>query len=719
MQNSADYFVDSEEGAPNNPSRASMGHDLDRVELTPELCAELLDSKSWGTILKLYASTMRLAVALIDPQGKLVGTCHNPQPIWSLSRDAKPEWGAGCAFCIPGISSEPGPCTAAADAVRTDSVVLVHDHAAFAHIAAPLSLAGLHLGTLLAGQVLDRYPEPLRLQRMAREFGLSAQQVWHSAVQQAPVSRANLMVYGDLLRALGQTFLHERFGTILERKFAATNRRFRLLVDGAQDYAIFTMDAAGLVTVWNRGAEHLLGYTEAEMLGRHFSVIFTPEDLQNGMPHKEMQTAAREGRVVHERWHVRKDGRHFLAEGFLAAVGQSEGLEFGMIMRDITERRKTEKALVQSQKLESLGVLAGGIAHDFNNLLTSIMGNASLILETSSQLDPGRGSLEDIVASSMRAAELTNQLLAYAGKGRFVVTRFDLSELIREIPQLIQASISKLIRLELTLAPDLPWIEADASQIRQIVMNLVINAAEAIGTVAGTVWISTGVTAIEPVEEGQPGRYVYMEVRDSGCGMDKATRARIFDPFFTTKLTGRGLGLAAVSGIVRGHNGKMQLESVPGEGSTFRISLPALEGSFPKAVNTGSSPDMRGTGTILVVDDEAMIRTLATVALKRLGYTILVAENGLEAVTIFEQREADITAILLDMAMPVMNGEEALHRIRAIRPDVPVLVASGDSEMVTRERFGESVDFIQKPYTIPQLAKKIKSVVLRKVEERA
>ena len=681
------------------------GKDFSSVELTPELRAELLDPESWGKILELYARTMRLAVALIDPEGQLIGTCHNPQPIWSLARDARPEWGAGCLFCL-----EPsGRCTAAADALRTNSVVLVHDQAGFAHVASPLSLGDRHLGTLIAGQVFDRYPESLPLQRVVREFGLSAQPLWYVARQQAPISRTNLTVYGDLLGALGQAFLRERYGGILERRLAETNRRFRLLVDGVKDYAIFTVDAAGLVTSWNIGAERMLGYTEAEILGRHFSRIFTPEDVQNGVPERELQTAAREGRAEDERWHVRKDGSHFFVSGILATAGQSEGREFGMIMRDITERQKTEAALRQAQKLESLGVLAGGIAHDFNNLLTGILGNASLILDTSSQLDPDRLSLEDIVALSKRAADLTNQLLAYAGKGRFVITKFDLSELVLEMLRLIQTSIPKMVRLELALAPDLPWIEADASQIQQIVMNLVINAAEAIGPEGGTVWVSTGVAEIESGDERAPGRYVYMEVRDSGCGMDEATRAKIFDPFFTTKFAGRGLGLAAVSGIVRGHNGRMQLESVPGGGSTFRISLPALEGNFPRAEKTSSSRDLHGTGTILVVDDEVAVRRVAKAMLEHLGYAVLVAENGLEGVTIFEQRAADITAVLLDMTMPVMDGEHALQHMRAIRPDVPVLVSSGYSEVVARARFNDSVsvDFIQKPYTVAELAKKI------------
>ncbi len=241
-------------------------------------------------------------------------------------------------------------------------------------------------------------------------------------------------------------------------------------------------------------------------------------------------------------------------------------------------------------------------------------------------------------------------------------------------------------------------------------MNLVINAAEAIGPEGGTVSVSTGVAEMESGDEGPPGRYVYLEVRDSGCGMDEATRAKIFDPFFTTKFEGRGLGLARVSGIVRGHKGRMQLESIPGAGSMFRISLPALEGNFPRAEKTSSSRDPQGTGTILVVDDEVAVRRVAKAMLERLGYAVLVAENGLEGVTIFEQRAAYITAVLLDMTMPVMDGEHALQRMKAIRADVPILVSSGYSEVVACARFNDSVgvDFIQKPYTVAELANKKK-----------
>ncbi|MGI8989029.1 MAG: response regulator [Bryobacteraceae bacterium] len=669
------------------------------VELSPEALAELLEPESWGETLELYARTSGLAVALTDTEGGLLGRCHNPQPIWSLAHQARPEWDSKCLFCL---SSPRLPCTAVADALRTDRLVLARDEAGFAHVALPLSLGDRHLGALLGGQVYDQYPEPLPLERMAREFGLSAQRIWHLARRQVPMSRAQLQVYGNLLGTLGHAFLRQRYSAILERKLAETNRRFRLLVEGMEGSALLTVDVAGRIASWNSGAERLLGYTEAEILGRKYSRIFTPEDVRKGVPRKEMQRAATEGRAEGEHWLLRKDGSRFLASGILSAVGPEDAREFGNVVHDITERRKTEEAVRQAQKLESLGVLAGGIAHDFNNLLTGILGNASLILDDSSDLDPNRTKLETIVDASKRAADLTSQLLAYAGMGRFVIRKFDLSGLISDMMPLIQTSIPRMVDLQLTLAPDLPWIEADASQIQQIVMNLVINAAESIGPEGGTVLVSTGVADIG----------VYMEVRDSGSGMDEATKGKIFDPFFTTKFAGRGLGLAAVSGIVRGHKGSMQVESFPGDGTSFKILLPAIEGKFSRKREVSPLASLRGTGTILVVDDEAGIRQVSKGMLERLGYTVLVAENGLEGVTVFEQRSGDVAAVLLDMAMPVMGGEEALRRMKAIRPDVPVLVSSGHSEIFARERFGNDgvAGFLQKPYTIAQLGEKIRAI---------
>jgi CheY-like chemotaxis protein len=275
----------------------------------------------------------------------------------------------------------------------------------------------------------------------------------------------------------------------------------------------------------------------------------------------------------------------------------------------------------------------------------------------------------------------------------------------------LQTSIPKSVELQLALESDLPWIEADASQIQQIVMNLVINGAESINPEGGLLRVSTGMVPVNKATEGQTGIEVYMEVRDAGVGMTEATRARIFDPFFTTKFTGRGLGLAAVAGIVRGHGGRIQVESAPGEGSMFRVCFPGVEKRVQREDHPAVLIDTYGSGTVLVVDDEPALRKLAQAILQRSGYQVLMAEDGREAVEVFRQHSDTITAILLDMTMPVMSGEEAFRRIRKIRADVPILVSTGYGEVATRELFdsGTVVGFVQKPYTAARLCERIRT----------
>jgi len=378
------------------------------------------------------------------------------------------------------------------------------------------------------------------------------------------------------------------------------------------------------------------------------------------------------------------------------------------------ERKDLEEQLRQAQKLESLGLLAGGVAHDFNNLLTGILGNASLVLEMLSPPEPERGMLEDVVRASERAAELTRQLLAYAGKGKFVVQPVHLSELVREISQLVRSSIPRQVELKMNLPPDLPVVEADPSQMQQLVMNLVINAAEAIGDKTGTVEITTGVRRIAD----RHGIYVYLEVHDTGCGMDEETKQQIFDPFFTTKFTGRGLGLAAAQGIVRSHSGTIDVVSRPAQGSTFLVCLPAMEryASLWDAPQSGKGPSAyAGAGIILVVDDEELVRRAAKASLQRYGYTVLEAENGLEALDLFQCMQDSIALVLLDLTMPILSGEDTYWQLKALKPDLPVIVSSGYDEMEAERRFGcEGVmDFIKKPYVAQKLAQKVQAVLDR------
>ncbi len=390
----------------------------------------------------------------------------------------------------------------------------------------------------------------------------------------------------------------------------------------------------------------------------------------------------------------------------------------------LADEQRTEERLRQTQKLESLGILAGGIAHDFNNLLTGIIGNISLALDREPAMSPRRRYLDDALVASERAADLTRQLLAYSGKGRFAVQSIDVSDVVRQINSLIQTSISKNVRVLLSLANTLPPVQADATQFQQIVMNLIINAAEAIGPGAdGLVVVETGHAQVdEPylletlgADSASPGEYVYVEVRDTGCGIDEGTLSKIFDPFFTTKFMGRGLGLAAVLGIVRGHRGALKVESTPGRGSAFRVLFPAAHGVAGQEKSGVPRQDFSGSETILVVDDEEIVRRVAKNTLESWGYRVLLAENGQKAVDLFARLTGQISLVLLDLTMPVMSGEQAFQHLQRIQPSVKVILTSGYDEADALSRFNGAglSGFIQKPYTATQLAQSVKGVFER------
>ena len=670
--------------------------------------AELLDPGKWTEILARFALTMKLAVALTDVDGNILGDCHNPQPLWILVRNSA-ESALGCPFCL--ASEE--PCTAVAASLSANKITFTRDRAGLTHAAIPLILGNRHLGSLIAGQVFAEYPQPLALQRVARDFRVSPQVLWNLAVHAVPLSHATLRLYADLLQSLGEAFLGQRYAAILNKERVEQDRRYRLMIEASTDRALLTVDRAGRVTTWNAGAERLLGYKETEVIGRDYSLFFTPEDARSGLPKRELQRTQQDGWLKQEGWQVRQDGTRFFSETVMSRLDAGVAGEYGRLLHDVTAERNAAQAAMQAQKLESIGVLAGGIAHDFNNLLTSILGNVSLAMADMAPDDPALPNLQTAERSSLKAAALVAQLLAYAGKSNSVVTRFDLSVLIAEILPLIETSIPKTVQLVLRLQPGLPWIEADSIEIEQIVMNLVINGAEAIGPQGGSVRVTTGVVARESLDANQPD-IVYLEVQDSGCGMDEATQSRIFDPFFTTKFTGRGLGLAAVSGIVRRLGGRVEVQTAPGVGSTFRIALPAVSRGLP-APKIVVKADLRGTGLILVVDDDSNVLNLARAILERYGYTVLIAENGKAALQVFRDNAEKITAVLMDLTMPVMGGGEAFQLMNQIRPEIPVIISSGYGEAEVREQFTEALaGVIQKPYTVAELGRKIETILARK-----
>ncbi len=389
---------------------------------------------------------------------------------------------------------------------------------------------------------------------------------------------------------------------------------------------------------------------------------------------------------------------------------------------DITERKRAEDKLLQSQKLESIGLLAGGIAHDFNNLLVGVIGNASLAEDMLPPGSPLAGILAGIVRSGEQAAHLTRQMLAYAGKGQFVLEAVDLTALVRETCVLIQSSISKKIALHFELASEMPAVEADPSQMQQVFMNLALNAAEAIGDQAGVVSVATGeqnVTAAQIREElgGWPiaaGRHVFLEVRDTGCGMDAEQGGRIYDPFFTTKFQGRGLGLAAVAGIVRSHKGAIQLTTAPGAGSTFRVFFPAArQAAAANRPRKREKDDLAGRDVVLVVDDEGVVRDLAKRSLERQGHEVLVAADGPSAIEMVRDQGTRIRLVVLDSGLPGMSGGETLGHLRELKPDLVVMISSGYAEAEALRPFeGVRISgFLQKPYLAQDLARAVKAVL--------
>jgi PAS domain S-box-containing protein len=508
-----------------------------------------------------------------------------------------------------------------------------------------------------------------------------------------------------------------------EAAIAGAVQRLNVHMDNSP-LAVIEFDCQGRVVRWSMGAERMFGWSAEEIVGRAIEEVpwVYADDADVVRQVSEDMLNGKRPRNVSRNRNYRKDGSLIQCEWYNSAIYDSEGKLSSMLSQvlDVTERRQSEERLRQAQKMESLGLLAGGVAHDFNNLLVGVIGNASLAQEMFPRDHPAAELLESVIKTGEQAAHLTRQMLAYSGKGHFLIEPLDLSPLVDQIIGLIRPSLSKKVALHLDLEAGLPSIEADRGQVQQILMNLVINAAEAIGSHDGVVTIRTGV---QLVDEGYqrlhpetlhltPGAHVVLEVRDTGCGMDDAVKAKIFDPFFSTKFTGRGLGLAAVAGIVRGHKSAIAVTSEPGEGSRFTVLFPA---SIRPPAGQVAQPaaTAQGSGVILVIDDEEVVREMVRRALARYGYTALTVESGDSAIDLFQQHPGKIDLVILDLSMPGMSGEETLLKLRKIRPELKVLASSGYSETEALAMFrGQDVSgFIQKPYTSAGIAERVKSAL--------
>ena len=500
-----------------------------------------------------------------------------------------------------------------------------------------------------------------------------------------------------------------------------SEQRFRLLAEASFEGIGVTRD--GVFVDANDQLARMLGWSRRELLGRSVLEVVAPESRD------EVQAAIRANReAAYEHLALRKDGTIFPVEIRARSLRlQGEILRLTAV-RDISDRRRSEEerrqleaALQQTQRLESLGVLAGGIAHDFNNLLTGVLGNAGLAAADVPTASPALEPLHEISVAARRAADLCRQLLAYSGRGHMTIRPLDLRVILRETLDLLRLSLDKKTLFQCQLPEALPAMDGDATQIRQVLMNLAINASESLEGREGSVRISIREVAVsEPPAPSSTrfgtlavGPHVCLEVTDTGCGMDAPTRSRIFEPFFSTKFTGRGLGLSAVLGIVRSHQGSIEVESEPGRGTCFRLWFPVSHHKAPLASTSPADQAVQASGHVLLVDDEDTVRRLGRRVLERAGFRVSTASDGLEALELFRTNPGDFDCVVLDLTMPRMDGAEALAALHQLRPELPVLLASGYTEHELSARFKDQTvsGFIEKPYEVETLVHLVCEVV--------
>ncbi len=502
--------------------------------------------------------------------------------------------------------------------------------------------------------------------------------------------------------------------------------------------AMFVLDTNHHVKVWNKACENLTGFSYSDLVGSDnqwkafyefqqptLADVIIDGDF-NRLPklytHVTKSIYAVNGYKA-EGWFENINGkdRYFMIEA--APIYDSHGIMTHVLesISDLTESKTLEQQFQQTQKLESLGVLAGGIAHDFNNILAAIIGYCSLVRM---DYESAESHIPEIEKAAERAAELCRQMLTYAGKAQFTQHQINMPVLVDEMVKMLKSTLNQNAVITLNISHNIPVIKGDASQLRQIVMNLVINASEAISDAQGEIRVSLATATIIAGQSKKDhlgktipaGQYVCLEVSDTGCGMDEDTKQRVFEPFYTTKFTGRGLGMSAVLGIIAAHMGSLQLFSQPGQGSTFKVYLPVQISDsveYQSHQHAASSAAWQDSGTVLLVEDEEQIKFIARIMLIKLGFTVIEASNGKEALELYSENAADITLVITDMGMPIMDGYALFRELKKLNPLLPIIISSGFgnsvvTSMIARE---DIAGLVGKPYNFDQLRDVLKMVL--------
>ncbi|HEY8098104.1 MAG TPA: PAS domain S-box protein [Methylobacter sp.] len=507
-----------------------------------------------------------------------------------------------------------------------------------------------------------------------------------------------------------------------QQALRASEERFRLLVQGVTDYALYMLSPEGLVTNWNVGAERIKGYTDDEIVGTHFSKFYSEEDQEAGAPARSLAVAMAEGRYEQEGWRVRKDGTRFRAHVVIDTIHDDAGklVGFAKITRDVTEQKRIEEALAkanqalfQSQKMEAIGQLTGGIAHDFNNLLAVMSSSLEVLLMK--QVGSAEGRIFDAMKRAVsRGAILTQQLLSFARQQPLDIRNLNVNTVIEGFEAVIRRAVNSLISFHIDLQPDIGFVSLDAARFESAVLNLVVNARDAMSE-GGVIHLSTRQVELEENEPGianlAAGRHIRISISDTGTGMPPAVAARAFEPFFTTKDVGKGtgLGLSQVYGFIEQSGGKIVLASELGKGTSFHIYLPVV--SRVAADEQPARVSENNSEIVLIVEDEPDLLELAAQLFRSLGYETLTAGNAGDGIDILNRRQ-DVKLLFADVMLPNgMNGIELAQAARKLYPNLRVILASGFALPALRKQYGslDEFSFLNKPYRLAELAKKLRA----------
>ncbi|MDB5697825.1 MAG: hypothetical protein JWN69_629, partial [Alphaproteobacteria bacterium] len=519
---------------------------------------------------------------------------------------------------------------------------------------------------------------------------------------------------------------------LAEQELFRSEQRFRMLVQGVRDYAIYMLDSTGRVTNWNAGAEAIKGYAADEIVGEHFSRFYTDEDRASGEPARALQTALREGKYEKEAWRLRKDGTRFWASVLIDPIYDESGTlaGFAKITRDITERRKAQEeietareALTQAQKMEAIGRLTGGVAHDFNNLLTIIRASVDLLRRPTLSEEKRERYFEAIAETADRAALLTGQLLAFARRQPLRPELFDVAARIAGLEQIIVTSVGSPIKVTFDIPADIGLAEADPNQFETAILNIIINARDAMAE-GGSLKISgRKVESIPTVRSHGParGNFVAIAIEDNGTGIDEATLERIFEPFFTTKAVnkGTGLGLSQVYGFAKQSGGEIEVSSRLGQGTTFTLYLPHAEHGAAETAKDRQPPGTLALverARVLLVEDNENVGQFAFGLLSELGQSVTWETNAQSALETLGTRRAEFDVVFSDVVMPGMNGIELGREIRKRWPDLPVVLTSGYSHVLAEEG-SHGFELLQKPYSVEGLLRVLNGAAKDRADE--